>query len=379
MMARLSALSCVVALHVVAFGASNVQATDRDVGNAEPIVIGHRGASGYVPEHTLTAYFIAIQQGADYIEPDLVMTKDGVLVARHENEISGTTNVAEFPDFASRKTTKVIDGASITGWFTEDFTLAELKRLRARERIPQIRPDNTRFDNQFEIPTLNEVLALVDSMNEQRVKAAQRSGQPRPKPIGVYPETKHPTYFDDLGLSMEEPLVHALHRYGYEGKRASVFIQSFEVSNLVDLRRLTRLPLVQLVNSSGQPYDFVVSGDSRTYADLVTSEGLRFVAKYANGVGLNKDLVIPRMSDGTLGTPTTVVATAHKQRLIVHVWTLRAENNFLPTNLRLGTDPTTLGDMAAEARAFLNAGVDGYFTDHPNIGVLARNGSLRAP
>jgi glycerophosphoryl diester phosphodiesterase len=370
---KLSVLQCAFAFAIILASGSSVDAKDHTPEMETPIVIGHRGASGYVPEHTLVAYYVAIQHGADYIEPDLVMTKDGVLVARHENEIGGTTNVAEFPQFASRKTTKVIDGANITGWFTEDFTLAELKTLRVRERIPQLRVDNTRFDNQFQIPTLEEVLALVDYANTQRARAARHEGKQKPKAIGVYPETKHPTYFDTLGLSMEEPLVRTLHRFGYEGKRARAYIQSFEVANLQDLRRMTRLPLVQLINATGQPYDFVASGDPRTYADLISAQGLRFVAKYADGIGANKDLVIPRNTDGTLGTPTSAVTDAHAAGLIVHIWTLRAENNFLPTNFRLGTDPSTLGDMAAEARAFLDAGVDGYFTDHPNIGVLARD------
>src|SRR6201996_7396089 len=184
---------------------------------ATPIVIGHRGASGYVPEHTLTSYFIAMQDGADYVEPDLVMTKDGVLVARHENEIGGTTDVADHPEFASRRATKVIDGTSITGWFTEDFTLAELKTLRARERIPDIRPGNTRFDGQFEIPTFDEVLGLIRALDGERAVAARKLGLPKPARIGVYPETKHPTYFDHCGLRMDRPLLQTLARHGYEG------------------------------------------------------------------------------------------------------------------------------------------------------------------
>ena len=364
------AVACVMAVGTMT---TSVEAGQHGPRPSEPIVIGHRGASGYLPEHTLAAYYIAIQQGADFIEPDLVMTKDGVLVARHENEIGGTTNVAEFPEFADRRTTKTIDGVEITGWFSEDFTLSELKKLRVRERIPELRPDNARFDGQFEIPTFAEVLRLVDAINSERPTGPHRRGRHHSKRIGIYPETKHPTYFDSIGLSMEEPLVHTLRRFGYADQRDPVFIQSFEVSNLKDLRRMTRLRLVQLIGGSGRPYDFVVAGDRRTYADLVTPEGLRFVAKYADGIGANKDLVIPRMATGELGAPTSVVDDAHRTGLIVHVWTLRGENNFLPSNLRLGTDPTALGDMSAEARAFLDAGVDGYFTDHPNLGVLARD------
>ncbi len=349
-----------------------------------PLVIGHRGASGYVPEHTLVSYHIAIQQGADYAEPDLVMTKDGVLVARHENEIGSTTNVAEHAKFARRRTVKVVDGVSIEGWFTEDFTLAELKTLRARERVPDIRPANTRFDGQFEIPTFDEVLALIRAADAQRAAAARRLGKPKPAPIGVYPETKHPTYFDELGLRMDRPLLQTLARHGYEGRKAPVFIQSFEVANLKRLRKKTALPMVQLIEASGAPYDFVAAGDSRTYADVITPAGLAEVAKYADAIGPNKSLVIPRVpgnaiqadgvasAEGKLGAPTSLVHDAHAVGLGVHPWTFRAENHFLPANLRSSGDPTQYGDLAAEISAFLEAGVDGFFTDHPALGKQAR-------
>jgi glycerophosphoryl diester phosphodiesterase len=350
-----------------------------------PLVIGHRGASGYVPEHTLVSYYIAIQQGADYAEPDLVMTKDGVLVARHENEIGGTTDVAEHAKFARRRTVKVVDGISLEGWFTEDFTLAELKTLHARERIPDIRPANTRFDGQFGIPTFDEVLALIRSVDAQRAVAARRLGKPKPAPIGVYPETKHPTYFDELGLRMDRPLLQTLARHGYEGRKAPVFIQSFEVGNLKRLRKKTALPMVQLVEASGAPYDFIGAGDSRTYADVITPSGLAEVATYANAIGPNKSLVIPRVPgnaipasggvaaavDGKLGAPTSLVRDAHAAGLGVHPWTFRAENHFLPANLRSSSDSTQHGDLAAEIAAFLEAGVDGFFTDHPVLGRQA--------
>jgi glycerophosphoryl diester phosphodiesterase len=354
--------------------------------SSKPIVIGHRGASGYVPEHTLVSYYIAIQQGADYAEPDLVMTKDGVLVARHENEIGGTTDVAEHAKFARRRTVKVVDGASLEGWFTEDFTLAELKTLRARERIPDIRPANTRFDGQFGIPTFDEVLALIRSVDAQRATVARRLGKPKPAPIGVYPETKHPTYFDELGLRMDRPLLQTLARHGYEGRKAPVFIQSFEVGNLKRLRKKTALPMVQLIEASGAPYDFVAAGGSRTYADLIAPAGLAEVATYANAIGPNKSLVIPRVPgnainasggaaavDGKLGAPTSLVRDAHAAGLGVHPWTFRAENHFLPANLRSSSDPTQHGDLAAEISAFLDAGVDGFFTDHPVLGSRARD------
>ena len=343
-----------------------------------PMVIGHRGASGYVPEHTLASYFIAIQDGADYVEPDLVMTKDAVLVARHENEIGGTTNVAGHPEFAARRTTKVIDGSAVTGWFTEDFTLAELKTLRARERIPGTRPDNTRFDEQFEVPTFEEILSLVHGVEEQRAARARQLGQPAPRRIGVYPETKHPTYFAGAGLPMEELLVRTLDRYGYRGREGLAFIQSFEVGNLRALSRMTQLPLVQLIEASGAPYDFVARHDPRTYADLITPAGLAQIATYAQAIGPSKLLIIPRTADSKLGEPSALVANAHAHGLRVHAWTFRAENAFLPVNLQRGTAPAALGDLQQELLAYLRTGMDGFFTDQPDLGVRARATFLQA-
>ena len=340
-------------------------------------MIGHRGASGYVPEHTLTSYFIAMQDGADYVEPDLVMTKDGVLVARHENEIGGTTNVAEHPEFASRHTTKVIDGTSVTGWFTEDFTLAELKTLRARERIPDTRPGNTRFDGQFEIPTFEEILSLVHGVEEQRDTRARQLGKPAPRHIGVYPETKHPTYFAGLGLPMEKLLVQTLERYGYKGRHGLAYIQSFEVGNLKALAKMTQLPLVQLIDGTGAPYDFVAAHDPRTYADLITPAGLQEIATYAQAIGPYKLLIIPRNPDGNLGEPTSLVKDAHAQGLLLHPWTFRVENAFLPANLKQGTDPTVHGDLEAEILPYLRAGIDGFFTDNADLGFKAREAFIK--
>ena len=338
----------------------------------EPIVIGHRGASGLRPEHTLEAYWLAIQEGADYIEPDLVSTFDRQLVARHENEIGSTTDVASHPEFASRFRTKTIDGASVAGWFTEDFTLAELKTLRARERLSTLRP--TTFDGRFEIPTLQEIIDLVRAVNEQR-----RLLRPAQKPVGIYPETKHPSYFDSIGLSLEEPLVDTLRANGYQGQTAAVFIQSFEVSNLRNLAQLIDVPLVQLINNGGRPFDFVLNKDPRTYADLVTPSGLNEIATYAAGIGANKDLIVPRSASGALLTPTSLIRDAHRAGLIVHGWTFRAENTFLPLDFRRGTDPSRLGDMRAEATLFLELGIDGYFTDHPGVGVAARDAFVKRP
>ena len=347
--------------------------------SALPVVIGHRGACGYVPEHTLTSYFIAMQAGVDYVEPDLVMTKDAVLVARHENEIGTTTDVARHHEFADRRATKVIDGTPVTGWFTEDFTLAELKTLRARERIPDIRPANTRFDGQFQVATFEEILALLQAVQRQRVALAQQLGRPAPLPIGVYPETKHPSYFQGLGLAMEEKLVATLERYSYKGREGRAYLQSFEVGNLKVLSKLTGLPLVQLIESSGAPYDFVAQGDRRTYADLITPRGLEEIAGYAQAIGPSKSLIIPRTASDSLAEPTSLVADAHAQGIHVHAWTFRAENFFLPSTWRVGADPQSFGNLDAELRAFLAAGVDGFFTDHADIGVRGRDGFLRRP
>ena len=330
-------------------------------GQDAPIVIGHRGASGYRPEHTLASYKLAIAMGADYVEPDLVSTKDGVLVARHENEISGTTDVAEHSEFADRKATKTIDGTEVTGWFTEDFTLAELKTLRAKERLPDVRPDNTRYDGRFEIPTFDEVLDLVR-------QESRRLG----RTIGVYPETKHPTYFDSIDLSLEEPLVQTLRRHHLDRRGAKVYVQSFETANLRELADVTRVPLVQLINSTGASYDFVEAGDPGTCADLVTPEGLEWVASYAAGIGTNKDVLIPRDADGYLTEPTAVLDDAHAAGLIVHAWTFRDENQFLPADFRIGDDPNAKGDIFSEYDVFFDLGLDGVFTDHPDTAVQAR-------
>ncbi|RJF86008.1 glycerophosphodiester phosphodiesterase [Sphingomonas cavernae] len=315
---------------------------------ARPIVIAHRGASGERPEHTLASYTRAIELGADYIEPDLVMTRDGVLVARHENEISGTTDVADRPKFKARKTVKTIDGERVTGWFTEDFTLAELKTLRARERLPQLRPQNTAYDGQFEIPTFQEIIDLV------RTREAVTGRR-----IGIYPETKHPGYFQGLGLAMEAPLVAMLESNGYRTADDPVFIQSFEAANLRVLRGLTKLRLIQLLGSEPQ------------FAAMATAEGLKAVAAYADGVGAAKALIVPVSKLGRRGTPTRFVADAHAAGLKVHAWTFRAENYFLPADMRRGINPRAHGDLAAEIRLFVDLGVDGLFSDNPGEALAA--------
>ena len=326
-----------------------------------PIVIGHRGASGYRPEHTLASYQLAIEMGADYIEPDLVSTKDHVLVARHENNIKDTTNVADHPEFADREATKVIDGVSVSGWFTEDFTLAELMTLRAKERLPAVRPANTAFDGLYQVPTFQQVIDLAKRRH-----------------VGIYPETKHPTYFRSIGLPLEEPLVQTLRANGYRGANAPVFIQSFEVGNLQQLNRMTNVPLVQLIDATGKPYDFVVSGDPRTYADLVTPAGLAEIATYADGVGVNKDLIVPRDAQNRLLSPTTLIRDAHRAELLVHSWTFRRENTFLPEDFRQGNPASPVylqatGDFPAELRLYYKLGLDGVFSDNSDVAVAVRH------
>ncbi|KAI3592434.1 Glycerophosphoryl diester phosphodiesterase periplasmic (secreted in GramPositives) [Cupriavidus sp. U2] len=334
---------------------------------APALVIGHRGASALRPEHTLASYQKAIDDGADIIEPDLVSTKDGVLVARHENDITGTTNVAQVPEFAGRRRIKVIDGERIDGWFTEDFTLAELKTLRARERIPRLRPYNAKLNDQFEIPTFDEILKL----------AAQASGR-RGSPVGIYPELKHPSYFRGIGLPLEEKLVATLKGNAY-AKTAPVYVQSFEVGPLRTMKRLLgstmpNVKIVQLIGSARQrPADWRLAGDSRTYASMLMPLGLREVATYANGIGPEKSLVIPRDAHGRLAAPTPLVANAHAAGLLVHPYTFRPENSFLPKTLRApGDDATRNPDgMVREVQAFLAAGIDGFFTDDPALGRRA--------
>ncbi len=331
------------------------------------LVIGHRGASALRPEHTLASYQKAIDDGADIIEPDLVSTRDGVLVARHENDISGTTNVAEQPQFADRKRIKVIDGERIEGWFTEDFTLEELKTLRARERIPALRPYNAKLNDQFEVPTFDDILKLVEQAAAKRGSA-----------IGIYPELKHPSYFRSIGLPLEEKLAATLQGNTY-ARHAPIYVQSFEVTSLRTMKRLLgasmpNVKIVQLIATPrGRPADWGLAGDSRTYASMLTPLGLREVATYANGIGPEKSLVIARDAQGGLAAPTVLVSNAHAAGLVVHPYTFRPENGFLPKALRApGNDATrNPAGMVREVQAFLAAGVDGFFTDDPALGRRA--------
>ncbi|MFE0173133.1 glycerophosphodiester phosphodiesterase [Streptomyces sp. NPDC059002] len=326
-----------------------------------PTVVAHRGTSGYRPEHTLGSYQLALDMGAHVIEQDVVPTKDGHLVCRHENDITATTDVSAHPEFASRKTTKSVDGVSLTGWFTEDFTLAELKTLRAKERIPGTRQRNTLYDGRWDVPTLEEVL-----------KWADQQGRRRGRPVWLHIETKHPTYFRKLGLGLEEPLAKLLRRYGRHKKNSANFLQSFEPSSLQRLAKLVSAPRVVLLSTANsRPWDFVEAGDPRTVADLIKPEGLTWMAGFAQGIGPTLDLIIPKKADGSLGTPTTLVKDAHAAGLILHPYTMRNENTFLPTDFKKGTDPNAYGDAFGAFKAYFATGIDGIFSDNCDTALLA--------
>lgn len=348
-----------------------------------PIVIGHRGASGYRPEHTLEAYSLAIAQGANFIEPDLVMTKDGELLARHEpllgrvdlnadgsiklvngnpvlNRTDTSTNVWELSKYSDRLKVKTVDGVKMAGWFAEDFTAAEIRSdIRAQERLRDLRLGNNAHNNQYVIPTLQEVINLAKAKSVETGRT-----------IGIYPETKHPSYFkaftDANGLQrMEDKLVEVLHANYGNSRNAPVYIQSFEVHNLEYINGKTDIRIAQLLNGSGRPFD-----DARSYAELASVAGLDFIKGYADGIGSNTNLMIPLVG-GKLGTPTQLIANAHQRGLEVHGWTFRAENVFLPNEFDSSADPASFGDMAGQIQAFVKLGLDGVFSDQPDLAVAA--------
>lgn len=320
---------------------------------SRPIVIAHRGASGERPEHTLASYRLAIEQGADFIEPDLVVTRDGVLVCRHENEISGTTDVGDRCEFANRRRAKTVDGETITGWWVEDFTLAELKTFRCRERLPQLRPANTAFDGQEQIPTFAEALAL-----------AQDSG------VGIYPELKHPTFLREQGLDPLTAFVGAVRAGGGQHAADIMFVQCFETAPLRQLTQMSsmRWQCIQLASAAGGPWD----RRDQSYTQMLSDEGLRDIASYAHGIGVEKSLIVPRDAGCRSLPATDLIGRAHSAGLLVHAWTFRAENAFLPLELRAGDAPHAHGNLAAELRAFYDAGIDGVFSDFPAAAVAAR-------
>lgn len=325
-----------------------------------PVVIAHRGASGYRPENTIAAIDLAVELGAEWIELDLVSTADGVLVVRHENEISSTTDIASRAGFASRRTTRRVDGEPLTGWFTEDLTLDELKSLRATERRPDLRAASARYDGRYDVPTLDDVLTYLGCVNAQREV-----------PVGVYLELKHPTYFADRGLGLLEPLLADLGRHDLLRDGAPVWLESMETGVLRELATRVGCPLTQLMDK-GRPYDLTAAGDPRTYRDLCTPAGLAEIATYARRIGPNKGQVVPRDGRQRLGKPTGLTVDAHAAGLDVHVWTLRSENAYLPRELRRGPSMDAMGDADAEYAAFFDAGVDGVFTDFVDTALAAR-------
>ena len=382
---RPAALALTAALALAACGGSDSPSYPTLNGDT-PLVIGHRGASGYRPDHTLESYKLAIDMGADFIEPDLVATKDGVLVARHEPNITGTTDVATRPEFASRKTTKNVDGVNEEGWFVSDFTLAELKTLRA---VQPLSDRDQSYNGKFQIPTFEEVLDL-----------AKAEGTKAGRTVGVYPETKHPTFHSKLGLPLEDRLLAVLAKYGYTTKASPVIVQSFEVSNLKYLRTKTQIRLVQLVDANDvnpdgsmdltapydKPYDFAVAGDTRTFASLLTPAGLKEVKTYADGIGPWKPYLIPSKQvdankdgkaddlngdgkiderDRVMMPATDVVKNAHAAGLLVHPYTFRSEAKRLASDFK--------GDPKAEYKLFYQLGVDGVFSDFPDHAKAARD------
>jgi glycerophosphoryl diester phosphodiesterase len=347
-------------------GSEGVQIAQRD---AIPIVIAHRGASGYLPEHTLPAYSTAAMLGADYIELDLVSTRDGQLITRHDNVLDLTTNVAALPEYRDRQTEKIVDGRVITGWFSEDFTLEEIRKLRAIERIPAVRPANTRFDGHYGVPTLEEVITTIQALQSMLTRE-----------IGLYIELKHPTYFDGIGLPMETTLIDGLRDGGYHDAHHKVYLQSFEIESLRRLNEMTDLRLVQLLGDSGQPFDVQAAGGALTFDDMATADGLLEIRTYADGVGPEKThFLIPRNDSGNLALEDAndFIQQAHAANLVVHPYTFRAENQFLPVALRTSADATELGSATQELAVFLALGIDGFFTDHTDIGVAARDRHLR--
>ena len=331
-----------------------------------PVVIAHRGASGYRPEHTLAAYELGARLGADYLEPDLVPTSDGVLVCRHDPEIGATTDVAAHRKFAGRRRTCRVNGADMTGWFVQDFTLAELKTLRAVERLPALRRNSTMYDGLFEVPTLAEVLDL-------RARLSAELG----RELGVCPETKRPTFFAEQGLPLETRLVQLLDGNGLNHPGAPVLVQSLETTGLRQLRSLgLRTRTVQLVSASGAPFDTVAADRGPSYAEITTPTGLKTVSTYADAVGPDKALVVPLADGGSLGTPTSLVTHAHDAGLLVVPFTFRAENRFLPADYRRGDRDADFGRAVDEQAVFFRTGIDGLFADQPDVAVLARARAL---
>jgi len=317
-----------------------------------PLVIGHRGAPGYRPEHTRSSYELAIASGVDAVEPDVVATKDGVLVVRHENEISGTTDVAAHPEFADRHRTKRFAGHTLTGWFTEDFTWPELATLRARERLPEIRPDSAAHDGREPILRLSDLLALLAAAG---------------RPVGLVLEIKHAAYFASIGLDLVPMIERDLAASGWTDADAPLIVESFEPTVLERLReRGTPATYIQLIEAAGSPDDLVLARGAAapTYREMVSPEGMDRLIGRVDGISVDKKLIL-----GKDGGGTALVAAAHDRGLRVFTWTCRPENRFLARRFRAGGDPAARGDFAAEWTVLREAGVDGVFVDHPDLGV----------
>lgn len=345
-MVRFAFIGLMVSALSFSTSAAADSATGATAGPDRPLIIAHRGASGERPEHTLAAYELAIDLGADYIEPDLVVTKDLVLVSRHENELSGTTDVAGREEFETRRRTKTIDGRQVAGWFAEDFTLAELRTLRARERVGNIRPDSATYNDLYQISTFAEIIQLV------RAKEAETG-----RAIGLYPELKHPTLLlEQEGIDMVDLLVRELRQFGLDGADARVFVQIFEVGPLQRLNQRIDTPLVLLVHPQGGPYD---EPDLR-WAEMMTPTGLAEIAEYADGIGPGLSYVV---NTDTM-EPTGLVDEAHAVGLTVHPWTLRKENGFLPASLQAEGGPAADGQYLRLWTAAIATGADGFFTDN---------------
>ena len=383
------ALSCASAVVLVSCGGDGPKPFTTITGG-QPLVAGHRGVAGYLPEHTIEGYTLAIQMGADFIEPDLVSTKDGELIARHEPNITSTTDVETRPEFAGLKTTRMVDGVAETGWFATDFTLAQIKTLYAKQATAS---RDQSFNGKYRIPTLREVLDLAKTESPKVGRV-----------IGVYPETKHPTYHVDAGLKLEDRLLSILFDYGYTQKSSPVIIQSFEVSNLKYLRSKTNVRIFQLVDGDDydfktgavtfaapfdRPYDWTRAGKTELFGSMVTPAGLAEIKTYADGVAPWKPYIVPvkgqfnaagqmqdvngdgvvNYSDASSQPATSLIADAHKIGLQVHTWTMRNEKGRLAANYA--------GDPQNEYLQFYRAGIDGLFTDFADTAVAARAAYLK--
>lgn len=329
-----------------------------------PLIVGHRGACGYRPEHTIESYVLAARLGADSLEPDLVMTADGELICRHEAELSRTTDVASRPEFAALRTVKCIDGHQVTGWFAEDFSLTQIKTLWATERLRELRASNTTYHGRCRVATFTELLEVRAQVSRELDRA-----------IGLSVELKDSARYREMGMDLEAAVTAALRAAGLAGGSIPVFLQSFHLHSLIRLREefATSLSLIYLIENGGRPAGLAGRSDRHTYDDLLSSRGLKVLSSWVDGIGPGKQRIFPRRPNGTLGMPTRLVPDAHEAGLVVHAWTFRAENCFLPEDLRRRGRDADWGDVLGEMRRFLQAGVDALICDQPDVGAVARD------